>query len=260
MRLRKDVNVYLFDPARKYFHIVIELENVPGALKSVLEVMQGLRLNILGSFTSVDSAARLGVWSGFVEDSDHSAVDLKRKLGASPVVHDAMVVESNKGFLVDSLHFPVTLNTGTRAVMMGTKPLANMLSTVTERFGSGGNVILYEEGASYGRELGREHLLRLGANFILTNLEDVVKLYQALGWFRVDGVKGGPKWEHVVIRVAESFECAGVESKVPHSHFVRGHLEGMLTTWLGRQMECKETLCIAKGDKECEFVLTLRAA
>ncbi|MDG6956296.1 MAG: hypothetical protein JRN71_06870 [Nitrososphaerota archaeon] len=260
MRLRKDVNVYLFDPTRKYFHIVIELENVPGALRSVLEVMHGLNLNILGSFTSVDSAARLGVWSGFVEDSDHSAMDLKRRLGASPVVHDAMVVESNKGFLVDSLHFPVTFNTGTRAVMMGAKSLASMLSSVTERFGSGGNVILYEEGASYGRELGQEYLLRMGADFIMANFEDVVKLYQALGWFKVEGVKAGPNWEQVVVRVAESFECSGVESKVPHSHFVRGHLEGMLTSWLGSPMECKETLCIARGDKACEFVLTPRPA
>ncbi|MDG7010822.1 MAG: hypothetical protein JRN57_01755 [Nitrososphaerota archaeon] len=260
MRLRKDVNVYLFDPTRKYFHIVMELENVPGALRSVLEVMQGLHLNVLGSFSSVDSSARLGVWSGFVEDSTHSAWDLKRKLGASPFVHDAMVVESSKGFLVDGLHFPVAFNTGTRAVMMGARALANMLGTVNEQFGSGGNVILYEEGRSYGKEVGAEYMMKLGADFIASNLAEVLKLYQALGWFRVSAVKSDPAGGTIAIQAEENFECAGADSKVPHSHFVRGHLEGMATTWLGKPMECRETLCIAKGDERCEFVLSPRAA
>ncbi|MDG7012812.1 MAG: hypothetical protein JRN46_01125 [Nitrososphaerota archaeon] len=257
--MRKDVNVCLFDPARKYFQIVLELENVPGALKSAMEVIHGLDLNILGSFTSADSAARVGVWSGFVEDGEYTAQDLKRKLGASPAVHDAIVMESNNGFLVDSVHFPVAFNNGTRAIMMGAGAAANMLSTMNERFGTGGNVILHEEGKTYGRELGREYLLRLGADFIMANLEDVVKLYQALGWFRVEGAKAAPGWERVSVRAADSFECAGVEAKVPHSHFVRGHLEGMLTVWLGKPMECREALCIAKGDEVCEFTLTPRA-
>ena len=259
MRLRKDINVYLFDPTRKYFHIVIELENVPGALRNVLEVMHNLSLNILGSFSSVDSAAMLGVWSGFVEDSNHSALDLKRKLAASPYVHDAMVVESSKGFLVDGVHFPVAFNTGTRAVMMGAKALANMLGTVNEQFGSGGNVILYEEGLSYGKDVGSEYLLNLGSDFVGSNLPEVLKLYQALGWFRLAKAKVDPESGTVIVQAEENFECNGADSRVPHSHFVRGHLEGMVTTWLGKPMECKETYCIAKGDKYCEFVISVRA-
>ncbi len=258
MRLRKDVNVYLFDPTRKYFHIVIEMENVPGALRNVLEVMHGIGLNVLGSFSSVDGSARLGVWSGFVEDDEHTAWDLKQRLGASPFVHDAMVVESRQGFLVDGVHFPLAFNTGTRAVMMGAKSLANMLSTVNEKFGTGGNVILFEEGRTYGKDLGEEYLLKLGADFILSNFAEVVKLYQALGWFRVEKVRFDPAEGKVVVDAAESFECEGVESRVPRSHFVRGHLEGMVTTWLGKPMESKETLCAAKGDRVCEFVLTPR--
>ena len=257
--MRKDVNVYLFDPTRKFFQIVIELENVPGALRSVLEVMHGLELNILGSFSSVDSSARLGVWSGFVEDSTHTAPDLKRKLAASPFVHDAMVVESRKGFLVDGVHFPLAFNTGTRAVMMGAKTLANMLGTVNEQYGSGGNAILYEEGRSYGKDTGADYLTRLGGDFIVSNMGEVLKLYQALGWFRVAKVKFDAEAGSLLLQAEENFECSGVDSRVPHSHFVRGHLEGMVTTWLGRPMEAKETLCLAKGDKFCEFVITPRA-
>ena len=256
--MRKDVNIYLFDPTRKYFHIVLELENVPGALRNVLEVMHGLNLNILGSFSSVDASAQVGVWSGFVEDSEHSSWDLKQKLMVSPYVHDAMVVESSKGFLVDGVHFPLAYNTGTRAIMMGAKPLANMLSTVNEQFGSGGNVILYEEGLSYGKETGSEYMAKLGADFIVPNITEVLKLYQALGWFKIGKAHfEAPEWT-LTVQAEENFECMGVDSRVPHSHFVRGHLEGVVITWLGRPMECRETLCVAKGDKVCEFVVAPR--
>ena len=256
--MRKDVNVYLFDPTRKYFHIVIELENVPGALRNVLEAMHGMSLNILGSFSSVDSAAMVGVWSGFVEDSTHTATDIKQKLEASAFVHDVMVKESSKGFLVDGVHFPVAYNTGTRAVMMGARALANMLRAVNEKFGSGGNVILYEEGRSYGKEVGSDYLLKLGGDFVGPNIAEVLKLYQALGWFRVAKVHTEPDAGTFTLQAEENFECSGVESRVPHSHFVRGHLEGSVTVWLGKPMECKETLCVAKGDKYCEFVISPR--
>lgn len=256
MRLRKDVNVYLFDPTRRYFHIVIELENVPGALHNVLEVMRGLNLNVLGSFSSVDSAAQVGVWSGFVEDSDHGAPELKRKLGASPYVHDAMVVESSKGFLVDGVHFPLAFNTGTRAVMMTAKYVAKMMETIRKEFGSGGNVIIYEEGKAYGKDVGAEYLQRLGGDFVASNLADVLKLYQALGWFRVEAVEADRSSGKVLLRTSENFECAGSESKVPLSHFVRGHIAGSLTTYMGKEMACEETSCIAAGDKYCEFSVT----
>ena len=45
MRRRKDVNIYLLDPKRKHFHIVIELENVPGPLNNFVEVMGGVNMN-----------------------------------------------------------------------------------------------------------------------------------------------------------------------------------------------------------------------
>jgi predicted hydrocarbon binding protein len=254
--LRKDVNVYLFDPTRKYFHIVIELENVPGALHNVLDVTRGLELNILGSFSSVDSAAKVGVWSGFVEDNNHDAVELRRKLGGSPYVHDAIVVESNKGFLVDGVHFPLAFNTGTRAVLMTARYVARMLETIRKQFGSGGNVIIYEEGRAYGKDVGAEYFQRLGADFVTSNLGEVLKLYQALGWFRLEAVEVEHKTGKIVVRTAENFECAGSQSRVPLSHFVRGHIAGTISTYMEKEMACEETNCVAMGEKYCVFALT----
>lgn len=259
MRLRKDVNVYLYNPAKRYFHIVIEMDNVPGALNNVLELMGKFRINVLGSFSSVDGSAKLGVWSGFVEDSDHTAAQLRSGLAASPHVHDAMVVESNKGFLVDGVHFPLTFNTGDRAVMLDSKAVARMLANVMEEFGSGGSVILYEEGKSYGKEVASEYARTLGGEFISANLAEVLKLYQALGWFRVESAVVDPIREVITVQAAENFECEAPRAGPAHSHFVRGHLEGMISVWLGEELESKETECSASGAKFCEFEFRPRA-
>ena len=255
MRLRKDVNVYLYDPKKKHFHIVIELENVPGALHDVLEVMQGLKLNVLGSFSSVDSAAKVGVWSGFVEDSDHSAEELKTRLGVSPYVHDALVAESKGGFLVDGVHFPLAFNTGTRGVMMTSKYFARMLETMRKQFGSGGNVIVYHEGYAYGKDVGAEYLSQLGGEFMAANPGEVLKIYQALGWFRLEKVDFDRKAREGTVTTSDNFECAGSVSKSPFSHFVRGHLAGVMTSLFGEDMTCKETKCVARGDPHCVFSL-----
>jgi len=52
---------------------MVELKNVPGALHGVLEIIRHLKLNVLGSFSSVDPQGKTGVRSAFVEDSRHTS-------------------------------------------------------------------------------------------------------------------------------------------------------------------------------------------
>ncbi len=255
MRLRKDVNVYLYDPSKKFFQLTVELKNAPGALSSVLGILQDLNLNILGSFSSVTAHDMSGVWSAFVEDSRHTATELKKKISSSRYVLDSIVVESKEGFLVDSVHFPLSWNTGDRAVMWRAKYLGGMFDKMRETFGTGGEVLIYEQGHVHGEQTWAEHAARLGAEFTRSNLRDVLKIYQALGWFKIDEIDQSERDQTVTIRISESFECDGRKSVKPYSHFVRGHLCGCLTAILGEQMECKEIRCTAVGDEQCEFVL-----
>jgi predicted hydrocarbon binding protein len=255
VRLQKDVNVYLHYPSGKFYQIVVELKNVPGALHDFLGVLLDLNLNILGSFSSVDAMAKTGVWSGFVEDSQHSAAELKRRISSSTYVLDSVVVESKDGFLVDGVHFPFAFNTGDRAIMMRSKFVGAMLSSVRKQFGSGGDVIIYEEGRAYGLDVWADYVRRLGAGFLRSNLQETMKIYQALGWFRLESVDQSLRDGSITIRTSDSFECEGVKSEGPHCQFVRGHLSGGLTTIMGEEVACKETKCIAAGDKYCEFVL-----
>ncbi len=255
MRLRKDVNVYLYDPSKKFFQVVVELKNVPGALSSVLGVFQNLNLNVLGSFSSVTTYAGTGVWSGFVEDSRHTASELKEKISSSRYVLDSIVVESKEGFLIDSVHFPLSWNTGDTAVMMRGKYLGRMLDKMREKFGTGGEAIIYEEGHVYGKESWTNLAARLGAGFMRSNLQDVLKIYPAVGWFKIDEIDQSERDRTVTIRTSGSFECGGRKSDRPYSHFVRGHLCGALTAALGEEMQCEEVKCIAMSEQRCEFVL-----
>jgi predicted hydrocarbon binding protein len=259
VRLRKQVNVYLHHPSRKLFHLVVELKNVPGALHDVLGVIRDLNLNILGSFYSADSAASTGVWSGFVEDSHHTAAELKEKLSSSQLILDSIVIESKEGFLVDATLFPIALNTGEKAVMMEAGYLGRMLAAVRKRFGTGGESIIHEEGQGYGRDAWTHYVTMLGSGFLRSNLQDVLKLYQALGWFKLEGVDWNDTDRSVTVRTRGNFECEGAKSSSPYSHFVRGHLAGGLTAIMGKEMACEETKCIAVGDEYCEFVLRPRA-
>jgi predicted hydrocarbon binding protein len=46
------------------------------------------------------------------------------------------------------------------------------------------------------------------------------------------------------------------KSKKPIDDYFSGLLEGAYTKFLKKKIECKETLCIAKGDKVCQFVIS----
>ena len=116
-------------------------------------------------------------------------------------------------------------------------------------------MIIYEQGKASGRDAGAESVSKLGGEFVVDNLAMVTKLYQALGWFRLEEVEFDRENGTILIRTSDNFECAGTASKVPVSQFVRGHLAGSSSTYLGREVSCEETSCIARGDKNCVFAL-----
>jgi predicted hydrocarbon binding protein len=131
-----------------------------------------------------------------------------------------------------------------------------MLSAIREEFGSGGNVILYEEGRAYGNDVGVNYSNTLGLEFTRSNLPEVLSLYQALGWFKLESVRQNKPEKSLTIRASACFECDGSKSDGPYSHFVRGHLGGAMTAILGEEMTCEETKCLAAGGQVCEFLIS----
>jgi predicted hydrocarbon binding protein len=54
--------------------------------------------------------------------------------------------------------------------------------------------------------------------------------------------------------IAKAYREHG-KTKVPVCSYIAGLLAGGATTINGKNYDCRETKCIAKGDKHCEFVL-----
>jgi len=159
---------------------------------------------------------------------------------------------------VDRLPFHLSWGTGDRAFMGRSAYVAKMLSEIRERFGTGGEKIVYDEGYAWGKESLAEMTARMGGEFVLSNLENVMMLYQAQGWFKVERVERNERTGAVMVDASENFECMGEKSKRPHSQFVRGHLAGAFTAILGTEMACVEKRCIAAGGRLCEFALSPR--
>lgn len=251
----KQVAVYMFDPYRRVLLLSVKLDNVPGALMEVLRILKGHKINVLGSSSSVEPGASSGVWSAFVEGAKLEPEKLRKQIESAEGVVTAAVVGNTDGFLVDSALFPLAWNTGDRAVMMRYRFLNAMFNRVREAFGSGGEVIIFEEGFAYGNESWKDLVESVGRDFARSHIKEMLMIYQAVGWFRLEGVELG-KEGTVTMRAAQNFECEGAKSTSPRSHFVRGHLAGSLTAIMGERMSCEETKCVAKGDPFCEFTLT----
>jgi len=57
-----------------------------------------------------------------------------------------------------------------------------------------------------------------------------------------------------VVRVEDCFEAKAYgPSSEPVCHFVRGYIEGFLSSAFRKELWVTETSCIAKGDRECVF-------
>jgi len=133
-----------------------------------------------------------------------------------------------------------------------------MLRKIREEFGTGGEKIVYDEGYAWGKDTWAEMTARIGTEFARSNLQEVMKFYQAQGWFKLEGIDRNERDGAVTVRASESLECMDAGSHGPYSHFIRGHLSGAFTAILETEMVCKETKCISAGNQHCEFMLRPR--
>ena len=250
---RKDVMVYEYDPEKRFFHVVISLKNKPGALAEAARLMAGAGLNVLSSFTSAGSKGERGYWSLFAESGGKSSEEVSELLRSSGFVEEVAVKEDKEGFVVEGAHFPLAWNTGERALLLMTGTVARMGRKMRETFGTGAEVIFFGEGRALGESAAKRLAKVLPAGFAERNIEEVLRIYSAIGWFRVLGVSRSE--EEVRVRAGESFECSEAKTGRPNSVFIRGNIASFVGTLLGKEMNCEEVRCVAAGDDYCEFVL-----
>lgn len=251
---RKRFHALQYCPRVRGFHIVVQLKDMPGALNSVLDLLrQQVDLTNTISYNTSEGRAISSIFAKAISRSV-TENSLKSVIAKSPFVEDYEVVGSKGGLVADTFHEGIELGPGESLVAISVGGLSHMFRSLINLFGTGGEVILFEEGLAVGRENGDYLKKFLGASFVRNRLEDLAALYAALGWGRATVVVE-KRGKMISAKVEDCFECSGVKERSQNCQFFRGHLVGIVSSFLGGNFRGEERKCRLKGDPHCEFYI-----
>lgn len=258
----KDVMVFRYDPKKKYFLVSLHMENKPGVLGNLANLLGIRGINILeGYFGGIEAGEKGNL--GFFAESTNERMDagwLRDFLKSSVGVTDVEVKSGVEGFLTDSLNFPITWNNGDRAVLMRVEGLRAMLSVINPDDPEARKAwagAIYSQGRSYGRAAW-ENLFGVHRPKTKEGLIEMLSIYVATGWGKVELLELDLAHRKARIKLEEGFECAGMSTGTCVGHFMSGHLAGAMSSYFGEEVESTETKCVSKGDDHCEFAISPR--
>ena len=249
--------VFRYDRTKKYYLVSMHLENKPGALGNLANVLGIRDINILEGFIGGMSYGQHAVVSFFLESVNRKidAKWLKSFLENAVYVTDVEVKESVDGILTDTLNFPLTWNSGDRAVLMRTEGLRAMLESIRLSDTSSGEESIYSQGFSYGK-VAWDNLMTNARPQSREGLRELLGIYSAVGWGRPELVELDNAKRRAKVRLYDCFESEGVSTGAPACNFVRGHLSGAFTAYFGGYVRVMEKRCSSKGDSYCEFEIS----
>ena len=254
MDRNKDVMVYRFDPTRKYFLVSLHLENKPGALGNLANLLGVRGVNILEGFFGGVESGPVGKMSFFLESTNPRMNEdwLKDFLSTLVYVSDVQVRTGHEGWLSDTFNFPITWNSGDRAVLMRVEALRGMLDAVESTPPGMGKDAVHAQGIGYGRKAWEGLLLRHRPN-TKEGLAEMLHLFNATGWAKLVLLDFNPDHHRAKVRMTEGFECTGLSTGEVEGYFIGGVLAGALSAYFGTDVDAHETRCLSRGDPCCEF-------
>ena len=233
----------------------LTVDNTPGKLKEALEIFTKHGINILHI-----SGHAMPDWSKapvflFVDITNKRKLleRIKKKLESvtkGPVHYKLAFV---KGFMIDEFTFPLCTLPGLRSIIILENDFIGMLKGIYEKMGDVGKALFFNIAYFGGISMAKYLLKRLelrGEELI----KEVLKIYQASGMGKMELVSYEPNEPYIVLRLYDSIECkAFIGQKKPASHYVRGHLSGLLSKLTGKNLLATEVRCIAMSDPYCQF-------
>lgn len=259
-QIAKEVLVGRYEPDKRLAQVIIEMKDVVGAMAGVATIMASLKVDMRQSVTHSlpDGTA---VYNAFVVFKDPSVTtgQLVQKLVHSPLVLNARVIEGRQGAVLDTATFPVNWQ-GRRVVILAQPAMARMLESVRRTFGSGGDVVLYQEGTDYGKDLAKFFIGMFGREFLLVNYDYGVNILASTGWGIPEIVDTKNGFPDLTVRLSSCLECTGVEQGRVACSFVRGVLAGVFSTIAESPLQCEELYCHGRGAPYCEFRLNRATA
>ncbi len=253
----KDVMTFHYDPKKKVYLASLHLENEPGALGNLTNMLAVRGMNILEGYFGGMAYEPKATVSFFVETTNPRMDEswLKDFIESSVYASDVEVRSGVDGFISDSVNFPLTWNMGDRAVLIQTVSLRQTFDAIMAVDRKEGERVIYDQGFSLGRTT-YERLFSIYRPKSRAGLAEMLKTYSATGWGRLELPGFDPEHKRAKLKLEEGFECTGMNTGKSESNFIRGHLAGVLSTYFGSEVKAVETRCISKGDSYCEFEIS----
>jgi predicted hydrocarbon binding protein len=253
--------IMVFDEKIRIYGVVIESKIEKGVLQKLCGLIENLGIAIRYvqySMEKVDNPTITAI--GFL-DFSHSKVspeELLNLLRSQKFIKSAHIINpSSNGMIYDSYFFPITL--GSERVVIFRKCVYEALfNGIRRKFGSAGEAMLYYQGFSIGFEIYDEYAKIAKSEKLEDLIEVATAVNMTLGWGIVDKVRVNIEKGTAKFRMYHNFECElGENNGKPYSQFYRGAIAGLFTRFFGKEVEVKETKCIAKGDPYCEFIIKI---
>jgi predicted hydrocarbon binding protein len=244
---------YYFAPGKRLFQIVVNVRGEPGALGSIMGQLE-TRFKLVGvtSYALPDNTKILNVMAEAQSDTE-TLENVQSSVAANGAALNVEVLEGQEGILVDRFH--TGLATGAGYLMMTRRQsITKMLDRINRLLGSGGQVILFEEGIAVGKANGEAFLKSLGAEKLRKNIDYLRSNLTAQGWGEVS-VEMEPDGETRRMVVHDCFECSSNDGGRTGCHFFRGYILGNTSATFGKRFTVEETECRLKGGDKCAFIV-----
>lgn len=250
---KNPVIMSLFDKRedKEYFEAMFIVENMPGVLHNISEVIGAHNVNILSGFHSLIEELG-GVWVVFLEMTASTPYEeLFKEIEMVSGVTDVKYVKLRKADYFDSFFFPLAIP-GTRVIIITQEAFNRIKSQLVDILGTGGETILFSEGAAVGRTI--YEFIPEALTSAERKLEFIENLLRATGWGLVEFNQ-----INIARRSGEIHVKDNMEADVKYGgrcHFMRGALTSILRGVLNDSaMNLIETACIGQGDERCVFKL-----
>jgi predicted hydrocarbon binding protein len=254
--LSKEILVGRVEKGARLAQVVVRIKDEVGAVANVNTLTASLKVDVRQSVTYSLPGQPFAIYNAFVSlgDPNVSLNQLVDRLRQSVFVMDVQAYEGRDGAVVDTISFPINWQ-GRRVVILAQQAMSRMLEGVRSVLGSGGDVILYELGADYGKELANYFMGVLGSDYLARNYDYGLNVLTATGWGIPVIIGNRADFPNMTIKLSSCLECDGRYSKQPVCSFMRGFLSGVFGKIAGHTVHCEEPQCIAKGDSRCQFEL-----